>query len=327
MRFPLAGLFGKEEVVGVDLGDSYVSAAQLGLAADGKPELLRAGWVECAADATESAQALALKRLWHRFGLSSRTVCSCLRTRSLLIRHFAFGPLSDAELTSALRLEAEEAMQVFGTDLVLDWCPSRLDGASSGTGTKAGEGRAGLLFAAPRHEVDRHLRILHRAGLYPVAMDVACLAVCNLFLGLRAWRHEEETVCLVCLLTHSADIAILYRGECIYPRTVLCTASAWESAAGFLAENIQDALRYYRMNGHAHAVHAVERVVLTGKLPSTPAFIGAIGGALELPVEPWNPLLSLREQAGGRLTTMDRDAEAAAGPLLTACLGLALRSA
>jgi Tfp pilus assembly PilM family ATPase len=320
MRFPLAGLFGKEEVIGVDLGDSYVGAAQLGTATDGTPKLLAAGWVDCALDAPESERVAALKRLWKRFGLRSRTVCSCLRSPALLLRHFEFGPLSDDELASALRLEAEEAMQAFGNDLVLDWCPGRL-GVPAAEATAPG--RSGLLFAAPRHEVDHHLRVLHRAGLYPVAMDVGCLAVCNLFLGLRAWRHEDEAVGLVGLLTHSADIAIIHRGECIYPRTVLCTSSAWENAAGFLGENIQDALCYYRMKGHHHAV---ERIVLVGNVPAAPAFINTLSTALELPVERWNPLLDLRERVGGGTMMVDEEAAATRGSLLAACLGLALRS-
>ncbi|MFA5205246.1 MAG: pilus assembly protein PilM [Lentisphaeria bacterium] len=321
MRFPLAGLFGREEIVGIDLGDRYVSAAQLGpAAAGGALEVRSAGWVECAPDASEKEQVAAIRRLWHRYGLRSRTVCSCLRSPSLLMRHFELGPLSDHELRPALRLEAEEAMQAQGKDIVVDWWLSPAAGAAPGAGTAK---RSGLLVAVPRQEVDRHVRLLHRAGLYPVAVDVGCLAVCNLFLTLRAWRHEDEAVCLVCLLNHSADIAILYRGECIHPRTVLCTSADWEHAVGFLAENIQDALRYYRMKGNAHGV---ERILLTGSLASGNGLAGTLAETLEFSVERWNPLLTLLGGMARWPMTNEQEAAAASGTLLATCLGLALRS-
>ncbi len=318
MRFLLAAMLAKEEdVVGVDIGDDYVAAAQLAITSDGKLELINVGGETYPPGASEKETVAAIKRLWHRHGFRSRTVCSCLRTPSLILRHFEFAHLTDDELEGALRLEAEAALQSFGKAIEADWLLVHSGGpAASG----AGHPHSGLLCAAPRSDVDRHLKLLSRAGLYPVVMDTSGLAVCNLFLGLRAGRHEDEAACLASLLNHSADIAILYHDECIYPRTVLCTSSAWKDAAGYFVENLEDALRYYRVKGHRHAV---ERIVLTGNLPRDAAFYDAVQQGLGLPVERWNPLAEIPGwPAKARKAT---GLETVSGSLMATCLGLALR--
>lgn len=318
MRFLLASFLAKEEIVGVDIGDTYVAAAQLAIAADGTPRLIDAGGVPCAPGASEKETAAALKQLWRHHGFSSRMVCSCLRTPSLILRPFELAHLSDTELQAALRLEAEEALQTFGKDVAADWLLLRQEGAAA-----AGTARVhtGLLCAAPRRDVDRHLRVLVRAGLYPVVVDVGCLAVCNLFLSQHPEQsHEENAVCLVSLLHHSADIAILCGGDSVYPRSVLCTSSVWEESPDYFAENLEDALRYYRLKRH---LRTVGRIVLTGNLPAGDAFYDTVRKRLNLPVERWDPL----ERVAGQAAKPRRgtNGETFAGPLLATSLGLALR--
>lgn len=301
------------DIVGVEFGDNCLMAARLSGKGDGHLSLTHAGMKPCSPSLPERDIASALRSLWKETRMPTRTVCASLRSASLVMRYFKCPLMPDPELQSALQLQAEEALQMDRDQLVVDW--HRIDRSATGVSAAQIEG---VWTAAPVADVDRQLEILFMAGLDPVILDVRAMAVANLYLELNA-RREQESICVVNMCPHSADVIILPLSGGVYPHTIFCRASTWGDAPGFLSENIRDVLRYSQFKLDWAKVG---KVLLTGELPPDDGFADKVAAGLGLPVEKWNPLKDLRLKHGVEryLEKME-----GGGMGLACCLGLGLR--
>lgn len=307
----------EEDLVGLDIGDNYVAAARLQTQSDGRPHLTHAGWVDYEAGAPDKRIAKAVKQLWRKYHFSTYTVCSCLRSPSLNLKVFKYPKLAEKDLEPALRLEAEELLQIPQEKIICDW---HVNAKPREPGGEANGGMEGILVAAPRAEMERHLAILEMAGVYPVIFDVGCMAVANLYLALQPPVPVDKGVCIVNLGRESADIVVLLNSQFLYPRTVFSRSAAWENALEYLITNISDLLKFYQFKLRQQPV---EKVLLSGNLPTDASLIGRIGAAVALPVERWNPLAGITK--GIRAARVFEGCEASKGPIMTTSLGLALR--
>jgi Tfp pilus assembly PilM family ATPase len=276
--------------------------------------------------------------LWREHRFSTFTVCSCLRSRTMALKYFSYPDLGDEDLEQALALEAEQALQMPSDDIALDWHVNPPE-----AGVSAGEGRAhaaGFMVAVPRAEVDRHLAILETAGVYPVVLDVACLAVCNLYLTLGGLEPQGGPTGIVHLSPRCADMALLSPDRHLYPSTFFARRSCWNEATDYLAKTIADEIKYYQFRVRRQPV---ERLILTGNAgvedasvrpesesgpePGTEAseesLLGKISKATGLTVTQWDPFRELRVRSRHLQGLMD--AEPGFGPMLAVSLGLALR--
>jgi len=308
----------REDLVGLDITADCIIATRVRPVGDGRFEVRNAGWVSYPAGDSAARVARHIRRLWRRSGLANYTVCSCLRSRALMLRYFQYPGLAAEELASALRLQAEETLVMSGDEIVIDWHLNRH--AAAGETADSPGGAEGVLVAVPKAEVDRHLAMLEQAGLVPVVVDVGCMALCNLFLALRADACAAGAVCLVNLATHTADVAVLLKQGWIYPHVVFAQQAAWESSVEYLGANIADVLKYYRFKLRQEPV---ARLILTGHLPSGDGFAGQLGERVGLPVEIWDPLSGL--ELGTRRVRRLLERHPGAGPLLATSLGLAMR--
>ena len=306
------------DIAGVNFGDSHITATRLRGKGSGPYSLTHAGWIPYDPGASEKEIASAVKSLWRKFRFPTKTVCASLRSASLVVRYFKYPAMSEDELESALELQAEEALQVPRDKLLVDWHLNR-GGVTSGGVTGVGRLIEGVLAAAPAKDVDRLLSILSMAGLDPIILDVRAMAVANLY-SVIADKHTDAVTCLVNLSPHSADVVVLSKVGGIYPHTVFCRASAWTEAPSFLCENIRDVMKYseFKLDWEP-----VERVVLTGEIPTDAEFVGKIQEGVRLPVERWDPLASLvRKSSGVQALLGDTSGNRA---MLVPSLGLALR--
>jgi len=304
------------DIAGVHLGDSHITATRVVQKENGLPVITHAGWVPYEASASEKDIAATLKSFWRSARIPTKMVCASLRSSSMVMRYFKMPAMSAVEIKSALTLQAEEAMQLTRDKLSVDWHIQERPKGSVPGGNAMIEG---VLTAAPAKDVERQLNILTMAGLDPVIVDVRAMAVANLF-ELLDDQAGESSVCLVNMAPHSADVIVMRKLGGIYPYTVFCRASTWEQSPSFLSENIRDVLKYseFKLDWDS-----AKRVLLTGEVPASSAFIERLRADLKLPVEVWNPLevMSFKDQA-----VKDKLAEfAGSASLLVPSLGLALR--
>ena len=312
-------MMNKENIAGISIADGFVSAARIVRQGRHKIALSHAGWMEYAPDASDDAIVEVIRKLWKKAKIPTRTVCVGLQSRSLCLKYFSYPDLSQGELSSALRLEAEESLQLPPENIVLDWHINR---PKNDPYTQLGEQLQGILVAVSKEQAIRQMMLVKKAGLYPVILDVGCTSLCNLFLALRGEKVSRENgVCVVNLSRFSADISILYSDHYIYPRTIISRSAEWSSKVQYLIENISDALLYYHVKVDKTPV---TQLVLTGFVPEDPAFVGQIHDTIGLPTEVWSPLRddnfivsrNLRSSNGNDVMS----------PLMTTSLGLSLRS-
>ena len=304
----------REQVAGLDIGEHHAAVAFM-VRHQGKPALAHLGLTEFDADADERTQARTLRDLWRRTGIHTCTVCVSLRSPSLLLKYFRYEGLEEAELPSALRLEAEASLQADQRDLLMDWqiTSRRKDGGGPPT-------LEGVLVAAPLPSVQRLQRLLSRAGLYPVICDVAGMALANLALTLRPPSEQDGPLGVAHLGEQSAELVILDPGGDVYPRTLLARSAQPGESLRYLLGGIEDNLKYYMFKLHERAV---SRLLFTGLVRGREDILGQFRGAGNAAVEFWNPLEGLPtfHTGAARQARSLQDQ----GSLLAPALGLALR--
>lgn len=283
MKWTLSPALSREEdVAGIDIGDRTIAAARVESEPPNGLRLTHAGCLDYDPAAPERQTALAVRALWRKAEIPTRTVCSCLHSRATAVRYFQYPNLSEEELDSALLLEAEETLQLSRDEILMDWLLNeQRDGAAAGESAS----KEGVLVATPRTDVERHLSLLSRAGLFPIVLDIGCLAVANLFAALKTASDASKVVCLVHLDDRRADVAILFTGNRICPRTVYTRAASWRESSDHLASCLTDLFKYHEFKLRQPAV---EQVILTGR-PADDDLTEALREQTRLPVDRWDP--------------------------------------
>lgn len=309
----------KENIAGINIGDGFVSASRVVRKGRKKIALTHAGWMEYAPDASDDEIARVIRKLWKSCKMPTKTVCVGLHSRSLCLKFFKYPDLSLLELTSALKLEAEETLQLPPEQIMLDW---HLNRPIDNPYKQLGEPLQGVLVAVAKDQVNRHMSLLKKAGLYPIVMDIGCTSLCNLYLALRGEKvNRNNAVCVVNLSRYNADISILYNDHYIYPRTIISRSAEWSSKVQYLIENISDALLYYHVKVDKTPVN---KVVLTGFVPEEPEFVAQVHDTIGLPTEVWSPLKDDNFQVPYKLKSGRK--RNVINPLMTTSLGLSLRN-
>ncbi len=309
----------QESIAGINIADGIVSASRIVRRGRHKIVLTHAGWMEYAPDASDEEIVQVIRKLWKKCKMPTKTVCVGLHSRSLCLKYFKYPDLSQLELTSALKLEAEETLQLPPDQIMLDW---HLNRPKNDPYTQLGEQLQGILVAVAKEQVNRQMLLLKKAKLFPVIMDIGCTSLCNLFLALRGDKvNTDNAVCVVNLSRYNADISILYNQHYIYPRTIISRSAEWSTKVQYLIENISDALLYYHVKVDKTPVN---QLVLTGFVPQDPEFVAQIHDTIGLPTEVWSPLNdenfliahSVKNSKNNDVIT----------PLMTTSLGLGLRN-
>ncbi len=301
----------KERIVGLDVSDSGVAAACV--VSEGRHLVVtHAHRLPLPPSASDEEIIATIRSVWKQGKFPSRTVASVLNTGSLLLKYFKYDGLTEEEIASALRLEVEEALQLSAEDICLDWQWTRHNGQSSSS--------EGILVAAPRGEVERHVALLTAAGLYAVAVDAGALATCNLWYSLNQGAGGEDCVFTITLSRRQAHMVLATREGRAYPRSIVCGGASWDCALDYLIENAQNQLDYGETKLD---FPAPDRVLLAGEIPSVPTFVEDLAQRVGTVVEIWTPVTTPQVIVQPRVRELKETPEEARR--FTACLGMALR--
>lgn len=271
-------------VVGLDVNDTHIAGAQVGLTADGTFCLEAAGWVARPATANRRQTADLVRSVCRQAGLSAATVCTSLPSHSLVVRRVHYPWLQENELPQALGLDAEEALQMPRAALDFDWhCEPAVRSADASPINA-------VLIAAPKKDVDEHLHMLLAAGICPHHVTAGCLAIANLYLALKGPPPAGSAVCVAAPGERRTDICVLSREQGILPRTVLARPDAGADAEdAYLIECVIDTLKYHAFKLHGPAVASL---VLTGTVPGRELPSNALRN-LAPAFTVWNPIADL----------------------------------
>ena len=270
-----------ERMVGLDVGEHGASASLLGFERGGGVSLKVAGAVDFAEDASEKQIAAAIRTLWKQSGFASYTVCAGIHPQYLLWKSFSYPDLTDDELEAALHLDAEEYTQLSSDQLVMDMHVYDTDE----------DERVGFYVAVPRKELDRLVRILDMARLFPVIVDISTMALANLYMRFHEEDLRDTAVCVACFDGHHADILILQDRQCVYARSIAAHGSNVQRVAEYISESMLEVIEHSRMAINSVPVGRIEFAGESDDLDETMTVSGKLTG---LPVNFWDPLDSLR---------------------------------
>lgn len=333
---------------GIDIGSYKIKIVQLQPAGQNKYHLIAVGSAPSTpkglmseSEADLNNLALKIKTLYQELKLNTNNVACALPEDKVFTRVVTYPKMSDDELNSALRYEAEE------------YIPFPVDEASISHQViriiKEGktEKMEVLLVAAPNSLIDKYLRVLKVAGLNPVSVETEILAIA------RSLVPPDSDVTLLADMGASAtDLAIIDSGQVVFTRSVptagdaitravavslgmeAAQAEEYKKAYGMdpgqlegkisqaitpvldvLIKEMEQAIRFYSEDKGK----TIKRILLTGGSAVLPAVITVIAKRLSVETQVGDPFAQVVESGLlGRLPKGDL-------PFYAVAVGLAMK--
>ena len=330
-------------LVGLDIGSSAVKAVELETTRAGR-RVVAAAAAPLPRDAVADGAILdgdavagAIRRIFDARPFRTRAVAASLSGSDVLVRTITVPRMSDSELDESLYWEIDQYVPADIGDVALDY--QVLD---RGTDGDPGDTMDVLLVVASRDRVAGLARVVERAGLVPVVVDVDALALCNAYASrggagrdsvvlahagasrvttvvVRAGRPEVFRNSPLAPYLHSGRDEEPGAGESgAFGKGGLDGApTPAASAAAQVAREVERAMQDCRAEVDAYPT---DRLVVSGGWACAPGFADMLADRVAVPVVRLEPFQGL--PAPGRA---DDDLLAAGAPAAAVAVGLALR--
>jgi type IV pilus assembly protein PilM len=213
--------------LGIDIGSHSIKLVEL--AHDGTDvRLVAAGALATppkaltsSLEGDQSALSATIKHLVKQTGTTTRDVIISLPESQVFTRVIEVPQLSDRELASAIRWEAEQYVPLPLDQVNIDFTVLR---DSKLTGTDKMEV---LLVASPKSLVDKYVGILEAADLVPIAAETEIIAISR---SLVRTTVMVKNIMIVSLGAQTTDLAIVRSGTLAFTRSISAGGEALSRA-------------------------------------------------------------------------------------------------
>lgn len=193
-------------VVGLDIGSTALRAVELSGVNKAKPSLIHFHEIKLPPGAVVKGEVMepeivvaALKRLWSEGKFKSKNVVLGTGDQRILVRDMSVPKMPMKRIKESLPFQVQSMLQIPLTDSLLDFYP-----VSESVG-EHGPMVNGLLIAAEKSVVLSNIRVVERAGLTPVEVDLLPFALNELLIG----RSEiSGTVALIDVGANTTSIVV-----------------------------------------------------------------------------------------------------------------------
>jgi len=231
--------------VGLDIGSKTIKVVEL--AYDGKVNHLKASGVvsykglppeQTHDDKELTPLAEAIKKLHKEARIGTREVSIALPEPQVFTRSIKFPLLTDAEIASAVKWEAEQYIPIPVNDAIVQHqILERREDKSPGY-VKV------LLVAVPKAVVERYARVIEMAGLNLSVIESEMMA------SVRSLAPEDQTLLVVNFGARSTNIAVARGGSLSFSRSIPTAGEAFTRAVSqTLGVEEQQAEEYKRTYG------------------------------------------------------------------------------
>lgn len=234
--------------VGLDIGSKTIKLVEL--VKDGPRRKLRSSGVvgysgspiEHMQDGKElTVLAELIKKLHKESNTSSKDVIIALPEPQVFTRTIKFPLLTDQEIASAVKWEAEQYIPIPVNEAIIQHkILERREGASPPEVLV-------LLVAAPRVLVEKYVKAVQTAGLAVVAVETELMAL------VRALAPADQTTLLIDFGARSTDIAIAKNGLLSFSRSIPTAGEAFTRAVaqslGVEQKQAEEYKRTYGLSG------------------------------------------------------------------------------
>lgn len=334
------------EFFGLDIGSHYIKIAQLVkkqdkyqlLALNSCPSPPKGLLSEAESDLNNLAETI--KKLHLDSKIKTKNVVSALPQDQVFTRLVSFPPLSDSELESAIKWEAEQYIPLPLEDVIL---------SHQIVGKKVEDGKEKMeviLAAAPTRLVEKIIKVLKTAGFTPVSLEMEIMAAAR-----SVVNPQAEEVLLIDLGAKSTDLAIIERGDVVLVHSIPTAGEALTRALEFelglgmgqaeeykkayglekeklegkiseaiipvlekITDEIEKTLNFYQNQGKN-----IEQVILVGGTANLPQISSFMAEKLNLEVGIGNPFL--RVLSDGLIEKLPKETV----PLYAIAVGLAMK--
>lgn len=336
-------------LLGLDIGSHSIKIVEV--AKDGKtPVLLSAGSIPTPPGALSSSKAtdqeaiaVSVKKLLKDIGAKSKDANIALPEAQVFTRVIEVPQLSQRELASAMRWEAEQYIPLPLDQVNLDFTILR---DSKQTGKQTMEA---LLVAAPKVLIEKYLTILELSGITPVGVETEIIAATR---AVVATTQSLRTIMVASLGAQTTDLAIMEDGVLAFTRSISSGGEALSRAlAQKLEFDISQAEEYKKTYGletnklegkivaavkpimdtiiaemkravafytEKHPDRTIEAIVISGGTANVPGMVVYIASEMNIETQLVNPWSILRLE--GRLFSLSSQ-----GAVFAVAVGLALR--
>jgi type IV pilus assembly protein PilM len=218
----------KKSIVGLDIGSSEVKVVELTQNGD-NVKITGFGHAPVTSkDAVKDAVADALRHS----GIRTKRVVTAVSGRAVIVRYINMTKMSEEELKSALRFEADKYIPFQVDEVVLD-C-ARLPEFGEAAKAEADKEMKVLLVAVKQTLIDEHLQLVQGLGLVPTVIDVDTFALGNAFelnsLNSPRVDDEEKVIALVDIGSVKSNINIIKNNTSYFSREVYLAGNDFTEA-------------------------------------------------------------------------------------------------
>jgi type IV pilus assembly protein PilM len=343
--------FSQDDVLGLDIGSSSVRMIQLAKNGDGYTVVaahvcdIKQDNADLASREENIVQAVQKCMVFAKKN-ARWAVCS-VSGPEVAVRPFRFPPLATEELDGAVRLEASQVCPFNVDDGVVDYqmIPSG----------EADNFATGVLVAAPNDIIHRKTRIMEKANLSCVMMDVDGLALLNCLIAGKNTGTSIGTTAVLDIGTSCTTLAVMSESGLPFVRTVPYAGNdiidqvahennvspeavknelfgsdspvippenlhaSMEKASKKLVNDVAETLRYHSTQAKSASV---DQLFVCGTFGMVRGFVDILNKQLPIKALLWNPFDTLK-------CSVDRqclEVIQSKGPAMVVAAGLAMRS-
>ena len=282
-----------------------------------------------------------IRKLHSEAGISTKEVVISIPEPQVFTRTITFPLLTDAEIASAVKWEAEQYIPIPINEAVIQHTVLQRNENASPPEVLV------LLVAAPRTVVEKYVRVTQLAGLTPVVVETELIALT------RSLAPPDKTVLLVDFGASSTNIAISKNGLLSFSRSIPIAGDAFTRAVsqglgvtpqqaeeykktyGFIATQLEGKVKGALDPVLRLVVDEIKKAVsyyLSEEKGETPSAIITSGGTSGMPemVTMLTQLVGMEVMVGNPFAKVKMDSETAGklapyAPLYCVATGLALR--
>ncbi len=340
-------------ILGLDIGSKYIKFVELVQYGRGRFSLLSVGMTPAplrgiSSDVQLDQEALAtiIKKLLRDGGIRTKAVNVALPETNVFTRIIEVPPLSEKELASAIKWEAEQYVPLPLEEVQMDFSI-----VGEFTGNDGHKKLNVLLVAAPKNIITRYDKIMQICDLEPQAMETEIIAASRALLPPSP--DKPLTVMVVNIGAQTTDFSILKGGLISFTRTIptggdhltralsqdlgipLPQAEEFKKTYGLrenqvegkvkrslepifsvLVEEIKRSTQYFQ---NKYAEEVISAIILSGGTAKMPGMVEALVNATGIETQIGNPWTRISKDPQ-RFAKLEEE-----GPVFTVATGLAMR--
>jgi len=202
-----------KRLLALDMGSHSIKALDIGVSGD-RLRLNGLAYAEVPADGNRTD---VLRRVVHENRFRGQSAVTSVSGRNVIVRYVPMAQMSDDELRTAIRFEADKYIP-FGVDEV------QLDCARIAEMPNMNEMKV-LLVAVKRSLIDEQVNLLREVGLIPAIIDVDAFALGNAFTVSGPRPGADSVTALIDIGSQKTNITIIQNDIAHFAREVYVAGS------------------------------------------------------------------------------------------------------